>query len=124
MNAHSPLDLLIAPACWALIWMWRGFRRRHVEAKGVAADATVIHVEIAEPREEFGNSIRIRMQVVIVPRGTPDFIAMVSGNYPKDNLPQVGWTVPVTYILRLGSTPLVQITGVALPQRPLRQPAE
>jgi hypothetical protein len=104
------------------VWIWRKVRRRHIEGKGTSADATIIHVEIAEPPERFNGNVRIRMQLVIVPRGAPDFVAMAAGHYPENNLPQVGWTVPVSYIMRLGSTPLVQVTGVPVPQRASSQP--
>jgi hypothetical protein len=63
------------------------------------------------------------MQLVVIPRGAPVFAASATARCREDDLPEPGWIVPVSYIVRLGTTPLVEITGVPLPQRPWRQPA-
>ena len=106
------IGLGIALVVMAVLAAVRAARRTHTIDHGKEARATVLHVEHVVPR---GNSLSqpyFLIQVAI-PRGDGTEIVAVAraGYWSVDRVPDSGWTAPVYYRERLGTTTLVEIMG-------------
>jgi hypothetical protein len=108
---------IIAGAVGALgLVAWRAVNRKHLIARGETAQATILHVEKIELKDYSQGSLELFLNIqVAIPR--PDGIEIVAtARAPLSaNPPKVGWTVPVIYLERLGTTPKVKIVGPAGP---------
>jgi hypothetical protein len=92
---------------------WRAANRKHVIAHGESAQATILHVEKIELRD-YPGSLELFLNIqVAIPRPDGGEIVGTARAPWSDNPPKVGWTVPVIYLERLGTTPKVQIVGPA-----------
>jgi hypothetical protein len=123
----STSDLLITAAVGGgsilALYGVRALGRMHTISRGKTTQATILHIEKVvrkDPRYgEFDKFLRIQ---VAVPR--PDGIEIVGvARAPwSDDPPKVGWTIPVSYVERLGTTTKVEIVGPATKPRTKPRP--
>ena len=87
-------------------------RRRTTEA-GTSAKATVLHTELVDHRSMRGERF-FRVQLAIPRVDGTEIVAVATIGYSATP-PKTGWTVPVRYVERFGSTTKVEIVRGAKP---------
>ena len=92
----------------------RALNRRHTIDKGTYTQARVLNAELVDHSRVRGGERFLLIQLAI-PRPDGTEITAVARADFSAKPPQPGWTVPVSYLERLGTTTKVEITGPARP---------
>ena len=87
--------------------------RRRTTEEGTSAKATVLHTALVDHRSMRGERF-FRVQLAIPRMDGTEIVAVATIGYSATP-PKPGWTVPVRYVERFGSTTKVEIVGGAKP---------
>ena len=103
------IGVILGPVAAAAMIGVAALKRRRTIDDGVSAMARILHVDVVDHGRVKGQRYLAVQLAIPLPDGT-EITAVATVGYSASG-PKVGWTVPVRYIERFGSTTKVEIVG-------------